>query len=330
LTGSQYIQALAAFALAMLVFGDRITIWHILALSFVTGCGQAFGGPAYQALIPSLVPRRDLPSAIALNSTQFNLSRLLGPLGGSVIVLSLGTAMCFLFNSASYFIVIVALTMIRPAPQIPRNLQTAILTELGSGLSFVRQNRLMLTLTVLVFTSAFLTMPISTFLPIYAREVLTTNDPDAAIAQLSVLMVVQALGAITGALIVGSLGKFQHMGRALLAIQIALGLLVAGFAMSTAPWLSYVLLFGTGIASMSLFSISFSIVQLAAPEELRGRVVSIYMVALRGGWPLGALAAGSLATLYTAPTVLMTNGLLLAVLTVGVIFFGRARSLREI
>ena len=188
----------------------------------------------------------------------------------------------------------------------------------------------MLTLTVLVSISAFLTMPISTFLPIYAREILTTNDPDAAIAQFSALMVVQALGAITGALIVGSLGKFRHMGRAVLALQMMLGLLVAGFAMSTTPWLTYVLLFGTGITSMALFSISFSIVQLAVPEELRGRVVSIYMVALRGGWPLGALVAGSLAPLYTAPTVLMTNGLLLTVLTVGVIVLGRARSLREI
>jgi MFS family permease len=330
LTGSQYVQALAAFALAMLVFGEHITVWHILALSFVTGCGQAFGGPAYQALIPSLVPRRDLPSAIALNSMQFNLSRLLGPLGGSVIVLWLGTAICFFFNSASYFIVVVALTMLRPTPQVRQGPRKALLTELGSGLNFVRQNRLMLTLTVLVSVSAFLTMPISTFLPIYAREILTTNDPGAAITQLMVLMVVQALGAIMGALIIGSLGKFQHMGRALLAIQIALGLLVAGFAMSTTPWLSYVLLFGAGMASMSLFSISFSIVQLAVPEELRGRVVSIYMVALRGGWPLGALTAGSLATLYTTPTVLMANGLLLVVLTLGVIFFGRASSLREL
>ena len=86
LTGSQYVQAFSAFTLAALLFWHRVTIWHIFALSFITGCGQAFGGPAYQSMIPSLVPRRDLPNAIALNSTQFNLSRVLGPVAGNVVL----------------------------------------------------------------------------------------------------------------------------------------------------------------------------------------------------------------------------------------------------
>ena len=86
LTGSQYVQAFSAFVLAALLFTGTVTIWHIFALSFITGCGQAFGGPAYQSMIPSLVPRRDLPNAIALNSTQFNLSRVLGPVVGNVVL----------------------------------------------------------------------------------------------------------------------------------------------------------------------------------------------------------------------------------------------------
>ena len=330
LTGSQYVQAMAAFLLAALVFSDYVTIWHVLALSFISGCGQAFGGPAYQSLIPSLVPKRDLPNAIALNSTQFNLSRLLGPMSGSLIVLSLGTAVCFFLNSASFFIVVLVLTMIHPVPRPTSGPRRTILTELGGGLTYMRNDRLMLTLTVLVFVSTFLAMPISTFLPIFAREVLTTNDPAAAITQLSILMALQALGAIVGALLIGSLGRFRHMGRAVLSIQFALGLLLAAFALSSTVWLSYLVLFVAGVASMSLFSISFSIVQLAVPEELRGRVVSIYMVALRGGWPLGALVAGTLATAYSAPTVLVWNGVLLSVVTVGVVLAGRAKSLRTI
>jgi len=330
LTGSQYVQAMAAFLLAALVFSDYVTIWHVLALSFISGCGQAFGGPAYQSLIPSLVPKRDLPNAIALNSTQFNLSRLLGPMGGSVIVLSLGTAVCFLLNSASFFIVVIVLTMIHPAARPSTGPRRTILTELGGGVAYMRNDRLMLTLTVLVFVSTFLAMPISTFVPIYAREILTTNNPSAAITQLSILMALQALGAIVGALLIGSLGRFRHMGRAVLSIQFVLGLLIAGFALSTTAWLSYLMIFMAGIASMSLFAISFSIVQLAVPEELRGRVVSIYMVALRGGWPLGALAAGTLATIYAAPTVLALNGLLLSVITVGLVLLGKAKSLRTL
>jgi MFS family permease len=83
LTWSQYVQAFTAFALAAVVFWDVVTIWHVLTLSFISGLGQAFGGPAYQSLLPSLVPRRDLPNAIALNSSQFNLSRILGPVWGN-------------------------------------------------------------------------------------------------------------------------------------------------------------------------------------------------------------------------------------------------------
>ena len=125
-----------------------------------------------------------------------------------------------------------------------------------------------------------------------------------------------------------SLSWRRHVPPALLLL--ALGVLIVSFAMSSTPWLSYVLIFAAGIASMSLFSISFSIVQLAVPEELRGRVVSIYMVSLRGGWPLGSLVAGTLATMFPAPHVVALNGLLLSLFTVGVLISGRAKSLREL
>ena len=103
LTGSQYTQAFSAFALAALVWTDQITIPLLFALSFLSGLGQAFGGPAYQALIPSLVPRRDLPNAIALNSTQFNLSRVLGPVAGGLVLTLIGAGWCFAVNGALVF-----------------------------------------------------------------------------------------------------------------------------------------------------------------------------------------------------------------------------------
>ena len=103
------------------------------------------------------------------------------------------------------------------------------------------------------------------------------------------------------------------MGRALLGVQILLGLLIAGFAASRSLPLSLVLLFFGGICSMAVFSMSFSLLQLTVPDELRGRVVSIYMVALRGGWPLGGLVAGALADVFSAPSVMIVNGSVLAV-----------------
>ncbi len=215
LTGSQYVQAFSAFMLALLVWNGSITVWFIFALSFISGCGQAFGGPAYQALIPSLVPRRDLPNAIALNSTQFNLSRVLGPGVGVGIVSTIGLAACFAVNGLSFFIVVVALTALHLPPHTPSPDRRALGVELQSGLFYVRDNRLMLTLTILVGVSTFLAMPILTMLPAFATEVLTgTGTPES---RLSMLMASQGLGAILGALIVGTVDTRKHMGRLLLS-----------------------------------------------------------------------------------------------------------------
>jgi len=329
LTWSQYAQAFSAFMLALLVFSGYVTIWHVFALSFISGCAQAFGGPAYQSLLPSLVPRRELPNAIALNSTQFNLSRVLGPMGGTAILLWLGMAACFFLNGLSFFFVVIALAFIRTTPPASTGERRAIMDDLRTGLDYVRHERLILTLTVLVTIGTFLAMPLVTMLPAFAHTVLADAGglPET---RLSFLMACQGLGAITGALLIGTAGRFRHMGRALLGVQALMGVLIALFALSRTPAISYVLIFFCGIAFMALFSMSFSIVQLSVPEHLRGRVVSIYMVAARGGGPLGALATGYVADLYSAPTAIVANGILLVLITAGVVLTSRAKSLREL
>jgi MFS family permease len=327
LTGSQYVQAFAAFALALLVWTGSVQVWFIFALSFIAGCGQAFGGPAYQSLIPSLVPRRDLPNAIALNSTQFNLSRVLGPGAGAAILSTIGYAACFALNGLSFFIVVLTLMALRVPPRAPITDRRAMGAELKGGLHYVRDNRLMRTLIGLVLVSTFLSMPILTMLPAFAADVLT--GAGSAEARLSLLMASQGLGAIVGALIIGTVGN-RHMGQMLLLVQIALGVLIAAFAVSTSLPLSLVLLFLGGMCFMALFSISFSLVQLTVPEGLRGRVVSIYMVALRGGGPLGALVAGALADRFSAAGVMTVNGAVLTLFTLLILLFRRARSLTTI
>jgi MFS family permease len=186
-----------------------------------------------------------------------------------------------------------------------------------------------MTLTGLVFISTFLAMPITTFLPIFASDVFTGGGTAAAQGRLAVLLVSQALGAIIGALIVGTLSRFK-LGRVLFVMLMLMGGLVASFALSRTWPLTCALLFASGAAFMILFSISFSLVQMTVPDALRGRVVSIYMVALRGGWPLGSLVAGSLAVRFTAPNVMAVNGALLFVIAVGLLISGRGRSLRSI
>jgi MFS family permease len=325
LTGSQYVQAFSAFALALLFFTGHLEVWHIFLLSFVSGCGQAFGGPAYQSLIPSLVPKRDLANAIALNSSQFNLSRILGPGAGAAVLAAIGYGWCFAVNGFSFFFVIIALTALHLPAHQPFTGRRALGAELRGGLHYVRDSRVMLTLTGLVMMSTFLAMPILTMLPAFANEVLVGGG--TAETRLSMLMASQGLGAIVGALIVGLVGTSKRLGRLLLLIQIGLGVLIAAFAISTSLVFSLVLLFIGGIFFMGLFSISFSLVQMTVPDELRGRVVSIYMVALRGGGPLGGLVAGALADWYSATSVMAVNGVLLALVSGWLLLTKRASSL---
>jgi MFS family permease len=332
LTGSQYVQAASAITLALLVLTGTITpansasVGFIFALSFISGCGQAFGGPAYQAMIPQLVPRRDLANAIALNSTQFNLSRVLGPVAGGIVLATIGAVWCFTFNALSFFLVVFALAALRVPPHVPPTHARSLGTELRGGLRYVRDTRLVFVLTVLVFVTTFLSMPVTTMLPAFATNVLT-GDRTPEI-RLAMLMASQGLGAIVGALFVGSRAEaIRHMGRTMLAALFLLGLLVAGFAMSRWLPLSLVLLFLTGACSMAAFSMSFSLIQHTIPDELRGRVVSIYMVSLRGGFPIGGLVAGALADRFSAPTVMAVNGLVLAV-TAAALYI-RGGSLRD-
>jgi predicted MFS family arabinose efflux permease len=318
---SQCVQLSTAFALAALVYWDVVRVWHILALSCVTGTAQAFGGPAYQSLLPNLVRRDDMPNAIALNSTQFNLARVIGPLLAGVALATLGSAACFALNGVSFLFVIASLLMlhIRHVDVTPTQ---SIAHEMRLGLSFVRHDPVILTMTFLALCTTLLASPVLTLLPVMARDVFGLG-PDGY----SRLMAFSGAGAVIGALTVAWLGRFNGMGRVVLLVQVALGLVLAAFASSRLLHLSYVLIFLGSIGLMMSFSLLTSLVQLAAPNEMRGRVVSIYMMAFRGGMPLGSLAAGYVAGLTSAPATLIVTGLLLSF--VAAVFLARAKTVRR-
>jgi MFS family permease len=318
---SQYIQMSTAFTLAVLVYFGVIKIWHILLLSFITGSAQSFGGPAYQSLIPSLVDKKDLPNAIALNSIQFNLARVIGPLLAGAALAMFGMASCFSLNGLSFLVVIVALMSLR-VKHIPSTATTRMRDELRGGLSYVRHQGSLLALIVLAAMTTFLGFAVLTFLPLFAQNVFHQG-----VGQYSRLMAFSGAGSVVGALVVAWLGKFKRMGLTALIVQAIYGILIVAFSASRMLWLSYLLLFLTGASLMVVFSTVTSLIQLIAPNEMRGRVVSIYMVAFRGGMPLGSLVSGYFASLFGAPAVLATNGVLLVI--VAVYFLIRSHGVRE-
>jgi MFS family permease len=328
---SQYIQMTTAAILALLVFFGVVQIWHILVLSFMTGLAQAFGGPAYQALIPSLVDKKDLPNAVAFNAIQVNVARVLGPLVFSATIGAFaiwgfsdvqGMAACFAVNALSFLVVVYTLMSLHVKHIPATGAVQRMRDEMRTGLTYVRNQGSLVALTVLAAATTFLGFAVLTFLPIFAQNVFHEGA-----STYSHLLAFSGAGSIVGALVVAWLGKFKRMGLTTLLVQIVYGLVMLAFARSTTVWISEALLFIAGAAMMIVFSTVTSLVQLIAPNEMRGRVMSIYMLAFRGGMPIGSLVSGYLATFIGAPTVISINGVLLVL--VALYFLVRSHGVRE-
>ena len=305
---SQYVQMSSAFILTALILVGAVKIWEILFLSFVVGLAQSFGGPAYAALIPSLVSKEDMPNAIALNSIQFNVARVLGPAIGGLALNNLGAVWCFGLNGLSFLAPIVSLTILNTR-YLPEKTGESIFASMKKGFKFIRHQGAMEGLIVLGFCVTALGIPMTTFLPWFAREVFRGGP-----GTFTLFLCASGSGAVAGALGVAFLGNIRNKGRLALTMLVVLGGGISGFALSQSVVLSCVLLFLSGISLMAVFTNVLSLVQIITANEMRGRVISIYNAAFRGGMPMGNLVTGWLVPVFTAPVVLAVNGLLLVLL----------------
>lgn len=307
---SQVIQMSCAFTLTLLFAFHLVHVWHILALSFVVGLAQSFGGPAYSALIPTLVDTEDLPNAIALNSIQFNLARVIGPMLGGLALANWGATWCFGLNGISFVAVIISLLIVR-SRFVPQKTGESVLASMRQGIAFVRGQGAMTGLIALSFTLTLLAIPLIVFLPVFARDVLHGNA-----STFTILLCCSGAGSVVGALIVAGFGQLQRRGRVTLTMMVALGILIAGFSLSKTLWVSAMMVFFSGAAMISVFAMISSLVQLITPDQMRGRVMSVYNVAFRGGMPIGSLVIGALVPKFTAPVVLSCNGILLSLVAI--------------
>jgi MFS family permease len=308
LLASQWVQLTCAFTLAALIATGVVRIWHILTLSFIVGTAQSFGGPAYLALIPTLVEKEDLPNAIALNTIQFNLARVIGPVLGGIALTKFGAVWCFSLNGVSFIAVIISLMLLHMTFK-PQPTGASILSDMKQGFFFIRKQGAMEALIVLAFLMTALAIPMITFLPVFAKDIFHGGP-----STFTMLLVFSGLGAITGALLMAAMGNVRNKGRVALLMLIGMGGGMAGFALSKNLALSCILLFLSGVALMSAFTMISSLVQLITSHEMRGRVMSVYNVAFRGGMPFGNLATGWLIPMFSAPVVIAVNGILLVLL----------------
>jgi predicted MFS family arabinose efflux permease len=317
LLGSQYIQMTCAFTLAVVYALGYIQVWQILTLSFVVGLAQSFGGPAYSALIPSLVKSEDLPNAIALNSIQFNLARVIGPMLGGIALKQLNATWCFGLNGLSFVAVIISLYVVQTR-FMPKPTGDSLLTSVKQGIHFIRGRDGMVGLIALAFLMTMLCFPLIVFLPVFAKDVFHGGP-----GVFTILLCSSGAGSVLGALAVATMDKLKNRGRIALVLLVVLGALMLGFSLSKVFLLSAFFLFLSGGVLMGMFATISSLVQLITPNEMRGRVMSVYNVAFRGGMPFGSLAVGLLSVRFSAPAVLAVNGVLLSLLGLWFLFVQR-------
>jgi predicted MFS family arabinose efflux permease len=285
--------------------GNPHHVWYILALSFVVGVGQSFGGPAYSALLPTLVGPEDLANAISMNSIQFNLARIIGPTLGGLAYTLFGATWCFALNGASFVAVIISLFVIKVKFTAPKT-QVSVLKSMKEGIKFIKNSEGLAALVVLAFCTTLFGFSLTGFLPVIVRTIFHRGP-----GTYEMLLVFSGAGSICGALIVAAMERLKGQGRLAVLTLFALGVATAGFAFSKWLPLSCLLIFLAGTAVMASVSLMLSLVQLITADTMRGRVMSVYNLAFRAGIPLGALVLGKLIPVLGVSTAVAGFGMCL-------------------
>jgi MFS family permease len=314
---SQVTQMSFAFMLAFLIAFGQVKVWHIFLFSFLTGSAQSFSGPAYISTLPLLVRREDVSNAIAMNSMQFNLARVIGPVLAGLAFAALGPAICFTLNGVSFIAVILALTAIRTPKIESAEVKSGIFDEMRAGFRFVLKRRKLLLLTFLAFAGTFLGMPIVTFMPVVAKSIFSLNATGYAW-----MVAVYGIGSVLGALIVAATSHIMRKGSLALILQLGFAVLLIAFAVSRSLPVSLVMAFFAGACIVGMISLYSSLVQLTTTDAMRGRVMSIFMLSFRGGMPVGNLLAGWVAQRWSITVALAINGAVLSLVALGFIVRG--------
>jgi MFS family permease len=281
--------AAAAALIAVLVAAGHDNPAALVALVTLQGSASALIGPFQQAILPDLVPKSDFLAAIALNSAQFNLGRIVGPALAGAAVAAFGYAAAFTANAVSFLAIVAALAFVRFAP--PAGRASGLLTSLRSGFAAARREPSCWAAIVTIAVVAFLASPFIALVPVMARHL--THGGATAVAQTTALLTTaQGAGAVAGALCLPALATWLGRGRVLAGSLALLPLVLVAYSTSQAPWPGAVTLFLVGLVYIGVLSGLSTVVQLRAPEVYRGRVLSFFLVALGVAYPVGSLVQG--------------------------------------
>lgn len=311
---TQTLSMLQAFVLAALVWTGAVTVGHVLVLATALGVVNAFDIPTRQSFVVEMVGKDDLMNAIALNSSVFNATRVLGPAVAGVLIGAAGVGVCFFLNGVSYLAVIAGLLAMRLPPFRPRPAAGTAWAGFREIVAFLGSDRRVATLVVLTALLSIFGFPFLVLMPVFARDIL-----HAGAGGYGVLLASVGVGAMVGALTIALFSRRIPKGRSLVAGGTAFGLLIALFALSRSFALSVALLALAGCAMIVNNALTNTMLQTLVPDDLRGRVMGFYSFMFVGMAPFGAFQAGVFAERLGAPWAVAAGGLVcaLAVATAG-------------
>jgi len=304
-----------ALVLATATGAGFVSVPLVGAVAVVSGFANAFMMPSHQSLFLDLVGREDLMNAISINSMQFNLSRVVGPMIAGLTIAAFGETGCFLLNAVSYLAVIAALMALPPLRR-HRAPSRGAWVELRIGMRFARRRPIILPLLAIAAALAAFGTPAVTLAPLFARKLLRVG-PEGLGGMLSAV----GLGAAASALLLASRGDFRNKGRAVIVAASGFALSLLGFAVSRQYALSLAFLALLGASMSSSASLINTLLQTSAPDRLRGRVISLYALAWLGLVPVGNLQAGAVAERFGPAAALFVGaaGIVLTLLFVRIV-----------
>lgn len=314
---TQCTMMLLAFILAALTFLGWVQPWQIIVLSFCLGVANAFDAPSRLAIVPELVDDRDdLTNAIALNGTMFNFGTVLGPALAGIIYAVFGPAWCFTLNGISFLAVIAALVMMKPSKSTIPVIRTQALRAIKEGFQYVLQDRIVLIIISIIGIVGFFGLSFQTLFPAWAVDILHGDVKTNGWLRSS-----QGLGALIGALIIASLGRFKFKGKLLTAGIFVLPIMMILFSFVRYTPLAMATLVFVGIAVIFTNNLSNSLVQSNVPDNLRGRVMSIFSLTFFGLMSLGSLIMGQIAEFTNEPVAVLIGGCMILVYALLLYFF---------
>jgi len=303
---SQSASASMFFLLGTLIVIEQVALWHVMSLAFLSGCVRAFDRPSRMALLPQMVPKEDIPNAVAVGGTIWQLNRLVGPAVAGMLIYLIGIGPTYYFCFCASLTAVCLWLGIRLTTVPTTPLAGGVVQHMAEGLNFIRKNEVFYTLIGMTFFNSLFGMSYSILMPVFARSVLDVGSKGFGFLQSA-----GGAGALIGVLMVAWFSHARGKGRQAILGAIAFGLLVSAFAFSVSFPLSLILALALGVSSQFYMTIISAILQMNLPNQLRGRVMGIYGLT----WdlmPVGGMIAGAIAEFAGAPMAVGLGGFMVA------------------